>query len=345
MFDMRLSLRLITIISLLLCITVPQVHAVTPGKVVGGSGFETPAWFKDSFLEIATDVEEANETGKHVLLFFHLNGCPYCAITVNEQFQKEPLKSFMQQHFDSIEINVRGNREIAMNEEITTTERALAEYLKIQGTPTIILLNSKNQVVLRLAGYRSTHALQIAFNYVQQKAYLQTSFSDYKRDSMGYGQYQFIDNPMIEDVSDFSSTREPVALLFEDDDCEDCEVFHHKLISRPASRELLQRYRFIRIDAKSDDLITDFNGRQISPKDWAAELKMDYRPGIILFDEGMEVTRVASLLFPFHFETFLMYGLDKNYRKYSRPGELGRARQEVLFAQGINANVGRPDDW
>jgi len=338
-------LHLIKTITLLLAITCTQVLATTPGKVVGGKSFDTPAWFKDSFLEIADDVDDATDSGKHVLLFFHLNGCPYCEMTVNQQFQKEPLKSFMQEHFDSIEINVRGDREIAMTEEITTTERLLAEYLKIQGTPTIILLNSKNQVVLRLAGYRSTRALQQAFNYVQQMAYLETSFGDYKRANMQYGEYQFIANPLIETVSDFSSIREPVALLIEDDDCDDCATFHNKLISRAEIREQLEHYRFIRIDGKSEQLITDFNGRQISPKDWTAELKMDYRPGIILFDEGKEVARVASLLFPFHFEHLLRYGLNKNYLKYSRYGELMRARQEELFAQGIDTNVGKPDDW
>ena len=344
-FVLKLKLRSLAGLFWLLAIGTTQVIAVTPGKVVGGKSFDTPAWFKDSFLEIASDVEEANESGRHVLLFFHLNECPYCATTVNEQFQQEPLRSFMQEHFDSIEINVRGDREIAMTEDVVTTERVLADYLNIQGTPTIILLNSKNQVVLRLAGYRSTRALQQAFNYVQQMAYLKTSFSDYKRANMQYGRYQFIADPLIENVSDFSTLREPVALLIEDDDCDDCATFHYKLISRPAIREQLEQYRFIRIDGKSEELITDFNGRRISPRDWAAELKMDYRPGIILFDEGKEVARVASLLFPFHFEHLLRYGLNKNYLKYNKYGDLMRVRQEELFAQGIDTDIGKPDDW
>ncbi len=46
-----------------------QVIAIEPGKLTGGVNFETPDWFKDSFLEIASDVEEASEVGKHVLLF------------------------------------------------------------------------------------------------------------------------------------------------------------------------------------------------------------------------------------------------------------------------------------
>ncbi len=83
--------RLILLIIMLLSTASYQAVAVEPGKVTGGVNFETPDWFKDSFLEIASDVEEASAAGKHVLLFFHLNACPYCNITVNQQFQKEPL--------------------------------------------------------------------------------------------------------------------------------------------------------------------------------------------------------------------------------------------------------------
>ena len=232
-----------------------------------------------------------------------------------------------------------------MSAEVSLTERALADYLKIRGTPTILLLDSDNKVVLRLSGYRSVEALQQAFNFVQQKAYMKTNFSEYKRQNMKYGSYRFIDDPLLETVVDFSAIRQPVALLIEDDDCNECATFHNKLINRPQIREQLEHYRFIRIDAKSEIPIIDFNGRKISPRDWVSELNLVYRPGILLFDEGVEIVRVESMLFPFHFEHFLRYGLNKNYLKYSRYGELMRARQEILFAQGIDTNVGKPDDW
>jgi len=342
---MHITNRIVALIFILLGTASYQLGAIEPGKVTGGVNFVTPSWFKDSFLEIASDVEEANEAGRHVLLFFHLNACPYCNITVNQQFQKEPLKSFMQAHFDSIEINVKGDREIALDDDVYLTERELAEFLKIRGTPAILLLNSDNKIVLRLNGFRSVAALQQAFNYVQQKAYLTSSFSDYKRENMKYGRYQFIEDPLIETVHDFSVIREPVALLIEDDDCNECATFHHKLIYRQAIREQLSQYRFIRINGKSDTPITDFNGRKISPMDWTAELNMVYRPGVILFDEGKEIARVESMLFPFHFEHFLRFGLDKNHQKYTRYGELMRERQQKLFAQGIDTNVGKPEDW
>ena len=40
------------------------------GKVIGGVSHAPPAWFKESFLEIADDIDDASEAGKHVLLVF-----------------------------------------------------------------------------------------------------------------------------------------------------------------------------------------------------------------------------------------------------------------------------------
>jgi hypothetical protein len=39
---------------------------------------EQPAWFKQSFLDIREDVQEAASNDKRVLLYFYQDGCPYC---------------------------------------------------------------------------------------------------------------------------------------------------------------------------------------------------------------------------------------------------------------------------
>ena len=54
---------------------------------------EAPSWFKESFLEIAEDVDEASEANKHVLLFFQLNACPYCDRMLRSPSSAEPLKA------------------------------------------------------------------------------------------------------------------------------------------------------------------------------------------------------------------------------------------------------------
>ena len=333
------------IIILLLTAIFNPVLAAETGKVTGGIDFETPSWFKDSFLEIAEDVAEANESGKHVLMFFHLNGCPYCNKMVNENFQNDPIKSQIQANFDSIEINIKGDREIAMSEEMNTTESVLATYLKVQYTPTILFLDGNNKTVLRLNGYRSPEALKTALDFVQQNAYKKTSFSEFKRNNMKYGQYQFIEDALFVKTSDFSTLKQPVALLFEDNDCNECKQFHNKMLSRKEIRQQLKKYHVVRLDAKSSQSITDFNGQQTTAKNWAEKLKINYRPGLVLFDDGREIARTESMLYPFHFEHVLRLGLNKNYQKYPDYLGLMEVRQQKLLQQGIDVNIGKPSDW
>jgi len=64
-----------------------HVNAVESGKIVGGKVSTLPAWFKDSFLDISEDVEEAKDSDKHLILYMHLTGCPYCFKMVEEGFK------------------------------------------------------------------------------------------------------------------------------------------------------------------------------------------------------------------------------------------------------------------
>jgi thioredoxin-related protein len=329
--------------ALLLLAALP-LCAQTTGRVTGGLQYEPPEWFKQSFLEIAEDVAEADEAGRHVMLFFHLDGCPYCARTA-EYFDREPIRSELQKHFDSIAINIKGDREIAMNEDLNTTERVLASYLKVQYTPTILFLDSDNRTVLRLNGYRSPEVFRVALDYVKDRAYRKQPFSAYKREHLQHGGYRFIDNPLFEDVRDFSGLKEPVMVIFEDRDCVSCETFQRKLISRPEIIEQMRRYRVVRLDADSDEPITDFQGRRTTARAWADQLGISYRPGVVLFDDGKETARVESLLYPFHFEHVLRYGLDGNHRNYASYLDLMAERQQKLLAEGKTINIGKPRDW
>ncbi|MCK4710013.1 MAG: thioredoxin fold domain-containing protein [Gammaproteobacteria bacterium] len=342
---MKINPILQTFIFLFIAFGSSQAIAAKAGKITGGVDFDTPSWFKDSFLEIAEDVAEASESGKHVLMFFHLNGCPYCNRMINQNFQQEPLKSQIQANFDSIEINIKGDREIAMTEDMTTTESVLANYLKVQYTPTILFLDGNNKTVLRLNGYRSPEALKMALDFVQQKAYEKSSFSEFKRNNMKYGQYQLIDNSLFVKTTNFSTLKKPVAILFEDNDCNECEHFHNKMLSREEIRQQLKNYHVVRLDAKSTQPITDFDGHKTTARDWADTLKINYRPGLVIFDEGKEIVRTESMLYPFHFEHVLRLGLNKNYLTYPDYLSLMDVRQQKLLAQGIDVNIGKPADW
>jgi len=311
------------------------------GKITGGINFEIPSWFKTSFLEIAEDSKEAQEEDKHVMLFMHLNGCPYCNKMVSENFANAALKPYLQKHFDSIALNIQGDREIQFNEEVMTTERILASYLKVKYTPTIIFLNGDNKTVLRLNGYRSPETMKQALEFVNSKSYLKTSFNRYKSKHMNVAQFKLADSPLFSKTTDFSNLNTPVAVLFEDKSCNECSAFHKNMLSRSDIQTQFKRYTLVRLDALSNDQIIDFKGNKTTPKKWAEALKLSYRPGIILFDEKSETARVESLLYPFHFESVLRFGLDKHYKSYNSYLDLMGERIAELTRKGIDVNIGK----
>ena len=309
------------------------------GKITGGVMHSAPGWFKESFLDIAEDVEEAAGNNKHVLLFFQLNGCPYCDRMLTEIFESEPYKSTVQKHFDVIAINVRGDREIAFNKEVSVTEKKLSEMLKVYATPGIIFLNSDNKPVVRVDGYRSPKRFSHIMDYVSSKAYKTQKLSAYLDQHLQKGVYKLRENPMFKDVTDLSSVKGPLALIFEDSQCNDCKEFHDVRLANPEVQKEMAAFTVVRLDADSDVEIIDVEGHKTTPKKLANKLSMIYRPGVVMYADGKLLRRYDSLLFNYHFkEGFRWIGSGaykkEDYRTYSE-----RRTEEQLEA-GVNINLG-----
>ena len=288
----------------------------TAGKVVGGKISEHPGWFKESFLDIAEDVGEAAGSDKHVILFMNLNGCPYCFRMTEENFKHAPYTDFIRENFDVIAINIKGDREVALNEETRLTEKELAARLEVMYTPTVVFLDQQNKTVARVNGYRSVPDFKQVLDYVQEKAYLKTSLSNYV-DARKKAVYRFRDHPQLRPVNDLKSVADkPLAVIFEDKGCLDCDALHDGHLKRPEIREILKNYTFVRLDALSEEPILDVEGNQTTPKAYAEKLGLVYRPGIVLFDKGKEVMRINSNLYSYHFEEVLRYVGERHYEKY-----------------------------
>lgn len=212
------------------------------GTVSGVKISEHPDWFKESFLDIADDVDEAAEAGKHVMLFMHLNGCPYCFKTVEENIKNSPYTGFIKKNFDVIAINIQGDREIAFNEVETLKEKALAKMLNVRFTPTVIFLDSSNQQVLRLNGYRTRSAFKHALDFVKSKGYQQTTLVEYIATQKAAKRYQMREHPQLQAITNLQRVADkPLALLFEDKWCnEACNTLHDDILSQPETQKVLE---------------------------------------------------------------------------------------------------------
>lgn len=311
------------------------------GKLTGGIASEHPDWFKESFLDIAEDVEEAGESGRHVLLFMHLNGCPYCHRMVEENFKHAPHTGYLQQNFDVIAVNIKGDREIAFDEETQVTEKELADLLKVRATPTIIFLNPDNKPVARLNGYRSPEAFRLALDYVAEKAYEKTTLAGYVQEKNRPGTYRFRDHPQFREITNLQEVADrPLAVLFEDTGCGACDALHEGHLKNPEINSVLERFTLVRLDALSDDPIIDVEGNPTTPRAYARKLGLSYRPGIVLFDKGREVTRIDGLLYTYHFQELLRYVGERHYETYPDSFfDYLRVRSDEILKSGKDIDI------
>ncbi|MCB1761219.1 MAG: thioredoxin fold domain-containing protein [Gammaproteobacteria bacterium] len=337
-----LSTPVITLLlALLFSLSAPLGAENARGKVTGGQQFEHPGWFKESFLDIAEDVSDASSAGKHVMLFMHLNNCPYCFRMVEENFKGGERTEYIKANFDVIQLNIKGDREIAFNAELSVPEKELAKHLKVRYTPTVIFLNHENKSVLRLNGYRSPQDFGQALDYVKEKAYLQSSLAEFVEARAAKPRYRFRDHPQLQTLSDLQAVAgEPLAILFEDASCDRCDELHDGHLQRDSVREVLKRFTFVRLDARSDDEIIDPEGNRTTPRAFAERLGLSYRPGIVLYDKGREVSRIDGMLYSYHFEETLRYVGERHYEKYPKSfyDYLG-VRTEQLLSAGKNVDL------
>jgi len=327
---------------LLVCLVMPgfshaQESTATRGTTSGGAPYEAPDWFKDSFLEIGEDAAEAGAADKHLMLFFQLDACPYCHRMLVESFEADPNMGYIQRHFDVIAINVKGDREVVFNEQITVREKELARILKVRGTPAILFLDSQNQPVARVNGYRAPPRFRKVLEYVTSKAYQESTLTDYMARNLTEDVYQLRDNPSFKPLTDLASVDGPLMLIFENASCYDCAEFHDRLLARADVTQELERFTVVRLDTDSAQPIVDIFGNTTTAGALADQYDMSFRPGVLIFDDGELVRRHDSLIYSFHFKEGLRY-ISGGYYKSQRYREYSRTRREALLASGVDIN-------
>lgn len=317
-----------------------NLNAETKAKLTGGSHHEMPSWFKDSFLEIAEDVEEASDENKHVILFMSLEFCPYCSKMLNDNFiEGANNQKYIKDNFDVIAIDIKGSREIALNEDKSMTEKEYANFLKVQYTPTVLFLNKESKTVVRLNGYRSPENFKLILDYVKNKEYENITLSDYLEKVKNKTFYTLKDNKIFKNISDLSTIKGTLAVIFEDGSCTQCNYLHNKTLQNKDVLEELSKITVVRYDASSGEKIITPDGRETSPKNWANDMNLDYRPGIILFDKKKEIIRIDALLYGFHFKELIRYVNGNYYTKYATYLDYLRPRQVELLEQGISIDI------
>ncbi len=327
-------------------VTTPAAAAENPeGAFLGAKESHAPQWFKESFLDFEEDIAEAAARGKRVLLYFHQEGCPYCAELIEHNFGQRDIVEKTRKHFDTVMINMWGDREVVTVGGKDYSEKDLAAALKVTYTPTLIFFNEQGKVALRINGYYPPENFRIALDYVAGKQEQSQSFRDYfatRRPVPTAGSLR--SEPFFAKAPhNLSRSVAPPAtrlVLFEQKRCADCDRLHDKILLDPTTRELMQHFEVTQLDMWSDEPLRDFDGKTASASEFARSLGVTFAPTMIFFDQkGREVMRVEAFLRRFHIQSVFDYILSGEYRTEPSLQRYIAARADRLREQGVDVNI------
>ena len=314
----------IVLTSLMFCFLSTSVMAVETakkrGEFKGAQPVEIPSWFKPSFLDIKNDVDEAATSGKRLMLYFHQNGCPYCAKLVRENFtESKGIISYMAKNFDAIDVNMWGDRDVIGLDGKDYKEKSYAASLKVWFTPTILFFDENGKVALRINGYYDPKKFMHALRYVSEKHEKNMSFSAYYKqhtapktttalNSKGF----FLKPPY--DLAGLTKTKKPTAVFFEQSSCADCDTMHKTALKDADTLKVINGFNVIQLNRHANTPVTTPTGEKTTASKWADKLNIAYAPSVVLFDGDKEIIRIEGFMKAFHVQSVFDYVLTGSYK-------------------------------
>ena len=329
------------ILNLLFLIFNPAYSAITGALEQGpvNSGFDDkPDWFKQSFLDLSEDLQDANADNKIIFLYFHQNGCPYCKKLLDDNFTNKDIVSKMKQHYEVLEINMWGDRPVTLLNGQEVSEKDFAKQMKVMFTPTLIALDSQGKSLFRMNGYYAPEKFTIVLDYLIELKQKRASgladiptFKTYYHQRLaekqntrskpsGLHKEEFIyQGNNLQTL--IENSKRPVMLLFEQSNCPECTELHGDVFRRLPVYKKLKQFTIAQLDINSPEKIVTPEGKTMSQSDYAEQLNIQFTPSIYFYEVGKKgakhkpVFRSEAYLKSFHLQALFDYILSKSYLK------------------------------
>lgn len=168
---------------------------------VGDDGLHKQPWFLDTFLELGDDLAAAADNGRHLMVLYEQNGCPYCRELHEVNFARSELSDYIKAHYDVIQLDMFGAREVLDFDGQALEERDLAAKWGVNFTPTTILMHNSNAGAVsvsaaqsfRMPGYLKPFHYLSSLEFVAERKFEEQTFQRYLQDKFAELEAQGID--------------------------------------------------------------------------------------------------------------------------------------------------------
>ncbi len=328
-----------------LLLLIALLCAVSPAPTLAQIGDEVlPPVFVETLLELPDDAAQAAKSGKRLLLYFGQVGCPYCKELMQTSFTQKAIVEQTAKHFLPIAFNIFGDREVTWFDGKLRSEKDLATFLKVQFTPTLLLLDEKGNIIGRINGFYPPHRFSAALDYSARRLEGKLSFAEHMKAVPQTGASATLNEQPFFIKPPFNLARKPggkpLAVLFETRHCAPCDELHKEGLKRERTLAAVSRFDVARFSLSGREALTTPDGRRSNAEAWGRELKISYTPSVVFFDDrGREVFRLEAYVRPFHFASSFEYVGSGAYRKEPEFQRFLQHRAEFLKAGGDESDL------
>ncbi|NEX20552.1 thioredoxin fold domain-containing protein [Thiorhodococcus mannitoliphagus] len=306
-----------------------------------------PDWFKETFLDLPDEIDEARSAGKvGLMVLFTTEGCSYCAEFIRTSLADARLAERVQARFDAIGLEIFSDAEMVAPDGSQLRVKEFAERAGAGFAPSLVFYGEDGALLYRGVGYHSPERFASVLDYLSGPQQAGQSFRDFvvarsAEHSSAPADYRLLSDPLFSpppfalDRSRMPADR-PLLVLFEADGCEACGQMHKEVLARPEVRELLGRFEVVRLDAEDDETpVLTPGGRRTTAAAWFAQTGLTRLPALLFFEEhGQEVLRTDALVLRQRMMNALMYTLERAYQKgwtyqrFARTKSLERSQRD-----------------
>lgn len=105
---------------------------------MGDDGLHKAPWQRDTFKDLAEDLDEANAEGKRLLVMVEQRGCIYCKKMHEEVFPIPEIDALLNDAFFVVQINMFGDVEVVDFDGEALSEKDLVKKWGLLFTPTLL---------------------------------------------------------------------------------------------------------------------------------------------------------------------------------------------------------------
>lgn len=124
-------------------------------------------------------VSESKKLNKHVLLFFHKDGCAFCEKMSEDTLGDVTIEDIVEKKFIYIDIGINDEGSI-IHRDFHGSKYEYAKSLEVGFYPTVGFVDGNNSIVYGAIGYQDIKSFSVLLEYIQDRHYMSMDLEEFR---------------------------------------------------------------------------------------------------------------------------------------------------------------------